>query len=176
MKLIFISGLLLLFTCTMGQVPLTGRSHLLWVSGQLPLGAFQRTHLAGAGLGYSWSPQAFGPAARTGRLKPQAMAGGDYFLGKKIETEGHPFRFGNYAHIYALGGVLYQAHKPLQLSLLGGPALGIYKGNSELGLTALFQVQYFFRERYAIAPVLQWRKDKMEEALWSMAIRASYAF
>jgi hypothetical protein len=31
-------------------------------------------------------------------------------------------------------------------------------------------------ERYAIAPALQWRKDKNEEALWSLSIRASYAF
>ncbi len=104
------------------------------------------------------------------------MGGGDFFFGKKTETAESVFRYAAYSHFYLMAGPLFETAPGLQLSVLGGPAVGLYKGNTELGATALLQANYFFTERYAIAPALQWRKDKNEEALWSLSIRASYAF
>lgn len=171
-----VSILLLVFITAAAQSPVKGRSQLISLTAQLPVAAFQHSHVAGAGLAYSWSPQRFGNTVTGKIISPLAMGGADLFFGKKIETAGHDFRYGTYSHFYVMGGPLYETAPGLQLSVLGGPAMGLYKGNTELGATALLQVNYFYKERYAIAPALQWRKDKKEEALWSLSIRASYAF
>lgn len=171
-----VSILLLLSATTSAQSPVRGSSQLISLAAQLPVAAFQRSHVAGAGLAYSWSPGRFGNTVRSKKISSLAMGGADLFFGKKAETAGHDFRYGTYSHFYLMAGPLYETTPGLQLSVLGGPAMGLYKGNTELGATALLQVNYFFKERYAIAPALQWRKDKNEEALWSLSIRASYAF
>lgn len=158
------------------QLPGKGRSHLVSLTGQLPLAAFQQSHVAGAGLAYSWSPGRFGKTVVNKKISLLTMGGGDLFFGKNVETAGQHFSYGAYSHFYLMAGPLYQTVPGLQLSVLGGPGMGLYKGNTELGATALFQVNYFFNGQYAIAPALQWRKDKNEEALWSLSIRASYAF
>ncbi|MFT3674757.1 MAG: hypothetical protein QM781_02550 [Chitinophagaceae bacterium] len=177
MKPGFITSILLLFfTAASAQLPIKGRSHLVSLTGHLPLAAFQHSHTAGAGLAYSWSPGRFGKAVANKKISLLAMGGADLFFGKQIETAGHHFRYSPYSHFYLMAGPLYETAPGLQLSVLGGPAMGLYKGNTELGATALLQVNYFFQQRYAIAPALQWRKDKNEEALWSLSIRASYAF
>lgn len=177
MKTGFVTSILLLFfTAASAQLPVKGRSHLVSLTGHLPLAAFQHSHTVGTGLAYSWSPGRFSNMITGKKISPLAMSGADFFFGKKTETAESAFRYGAYSHFYLMAGPLYETAPGLQLSVLSGPAMGLYKGNTELGATALLQVNYFFQQRYAIAPALQWRKDKNEEALWSLSIRASYAF
>lgn len=150
--------------------------HIAFVNLQLPVDRFATSHIAGAGLGYSWSRRRFGNAVSSRKPGLIASAGADYYVGKKITTAGYDFRFGSYLDAYLLGGAVYNFTSKAMATLSAGPGLGIYKGNSRVGVHVALHGNYFITERLAISPGIIYRTHTQENALWSIVLRAGYTF
>jgi len=158
--------------------PKKGQSNAAVFNASLPLGVFQRSHFAGAGLAYSWSHFHFGAHSSP----PHAVgltfnAGGDYYFGKKVETAGYPFRYDGYIQAHAMAGAIYNPWANAAVSLTAGPILGLYKGNTDLGLGVDLSGSYFLNEKWGVGPTLAYRRQSSNtDALWVFSIRASYLF
>jgi len=142
-----------------------------------PVGVFSHSHSIGAVIDYSWSRHRFGeniPAA-----KPIGFiinAGADYFIGKRTTTTGYEFRYGNYLNLYAMPGIICNPIAKGNISLTTGPALSIYKGNANGGISVGMFGNYWLTKNIAIGSGTIYRKHLKEKAMWSVAIRVSYAF
>jgi hypothetical protein len=158
--------------------PKKGQSNAILFNASLPLAVFQRSHFAGAGLAYSWSHFHFG--ART--APPHAVgltfkAGGDYYFGKEVETAGYPFRYDGYIQAHMMAGAIYNPWSNTAISLTAGPVLGLYKGNTEMGLGVDLAGLYFIDQKWGVGPALAYRRQSSNtDALWAFSIRASYLF
>lgn len=143
----------------------------------LPVGTFSQSHIAGAGFEYSWSRHRFGKNRLVGKAFGfVANAGINYYLGKKINTTGHEFRYGDYLNVYAMPGIIYNPVKNGNVSLAAGPALNIYKGSANAGIAVCLFSNYFFAEKIALGPGVIFKKHTTTDALWAVTIRASYSF
>ena len=153
-----------------------GKSHLASLDIHLPVGVFARSHIAGAGLNYSWSNHRFGMDLTQKRAIGLVFnVGADYYLGKKIKPAGYSFRYGDYLYLHAMTGILFNTFSSGNISLTTGPALGIYSGNSEFGLNVTLTGNLFLTENISIGPGVTYQKQAQTEALWSGVIRLSYA-
>lgn len=154
-----------------------GASHAVSFAAQVPVGVFARSHIAGAGLGYAWSAHRFGrnvlPAKRIGLT---ANGGADYYLGKRITTAGHDFRYGSYFYFHAMAGMMVNPWQNSHFSLTAGPGLGLYEGNTDLGLIVSLAGNHFISSRMAIGPGIVYRKHAGADALWTGSVRVYYTF
>ncbi len=154
-----------------------GFSHAAAFEISIPIGAFSSSHIAGAGLEYSWSRHRYGQDVYPKKLLGLTVhAGGSYFLGKNQTVAANDFRFGGYTYLHALAGIIYNPFSDANVSLVAGPGMGIYKGNSEMGWVVKLAGNYYFREKISIGPAVMYRKHAGSESLWSLMIRAVYTF
>jgi hypothetical protein len=179
-RLLFISSLFILFPGNIiaqkNHSGPEGKSHLASLDIHLPVGVFARSHVAGAGLNYSWSNHRFGmDATQKGAPGLVFNAGADYYFGKKIKPAGYSFHYRDYLYLHAMAGILFNTFSSGNISFTTGPALGIYNGNSELGFSVALTGNLFLTENIAVGPGIVYRKQARTEALWSGVIRLSYS-
>ncbi len=142
-----------------------------------PIGDFSLSHSIGASIEYSWSPHRFGINKPKAKLIGFIMNGGaDYFIGKKTTTAGYEFRYGNQFYLYAMPGLICNPIKKGNISLAAGPALSIYKGNANGGISVGFFGNYWLAKNIAIGSGTVYRKHLKENSLWTVDIRVLYAF
>jgi hypothetical protein len=154
-----------------------GKSNAISFSATLPVGVFQRSHFAGAGLSYSWSQHRFGWPASPGKWIGLTLQGGaDYYFGKKVKTAGYDFRYGGYIDMQALAGIIYNPWANIHFTLIAGPTLSVYKNNTEAGLGINLSSSYALKKNIAVGPAILYRKQSNADALWGLALRASYLF
>lgn len=143
----------------------------------LPVGVFGRSHIAGAGFEYARSNHRFGQ-----NIKPEKFIGftytasADYFLGKKTNTAGYPFRYGNYLYVNGAAGIICNPTVHSNFSLTAGPSAGIYKTGISGGVMAKISGNYYADKNISIGPALVYRKHADADALWALAIKVSYVF
>src|SRR5688500_6684097 len=71
----------------------------------IPVSTFSNSHIAGAGIDYSWSRHRFGRDISADKLIGLIVNGGiNYYAGKKITSAGYDFRYGGYINLYAMPG------------------------------------------------------------------------
>jgi hypothetical protein len=154
-----------------------GRDHGLIFEIHIPVAAFASSHIAGAGLEYSWSHHRYGINASSSKWPSIFFAGGGtYFIGKKETVAANDFRFGAYIHLHALAGMIYNPSANTNVSIAAGPALGLYKENSERGWAIKLAGSYYLKDRIAIGPAVMYQKQKATEALWTAIVRTTYTF
>ena len=143
----------------------------------LPLGVFTQSHIAGAGIDYSWTRRRYGRNVSPAKLIGFTVNGGiNYYVGKKITTAGYGFHYGGYINLHAMPGLLFNPVKNGNLSLTAGPALDIYKASANAGIGITLLANYYISKNIAIGPGVIYRKHTNTDALWSATIRASYIF
>ena len=153
------------------------KSHAVAFGIYLPLGTFSKSHIAGAGIDYSWSHHRFGVGVSSAKPVGFIINGGvNYYLGKTITTAGYDFRYGGYLNLYAMPGIIYNPVKNGNIALTAGPALNVYKGSANAGIGLNFFTNYFISENIAIGPGVLYKKHTNTDALWAVTIRATYIF
>lgn len=156
---------------------LKGKNRQAVFSASLPVGVFGDSHLPGIGLAYSWSHNRFGDSVNVRKIIGfTAQAGLDYYLGKKVTTAGYAFRYNNYFYVHVMPGIICNPSPKTNISLLAGPALGMYKESSSLGFEVSLSGAYHFNHRMSLGPVALYRKHAEVDALWAAGARLSYAF
>jgi hypothetical protein len=164
-------------TMPAAPVPLKRMNNAVSLDIHLPAGVFARSQFAGAGLSYSWSHRRYGRNISPSKLIGLTFnAGTGYYFGKKITTAGYDFNYGGYIYFHALAGMLVNPWPNGNIALTAGPGLGIYKGNTDLGMGVNLFGAYFLKKNIAIGPGLTYKKHPHTDALWTGAIRASYIF
>jgi hypothetical protein len=154
-----------------------GSDHAVIVEIHIPVAAFASSHIVGGGLEYSWSHHRYGINASSSKSPGILFAGGGtYFIGKKETVAANDFHFGGYIHLHALAGMIYNPSANTNVSIAAGPALGLYKENSEIGWAIKLAGNYYLKDRIAVGPAVMYRKQKATEALWTAIVRATYTF
>lgn len=154
-----------------------GKSQSASLDLHLPLGIFARSQFAGAGLNYSWSNHRYGPDVTNRKLIGfTANAGGDYYFGRRIRTAGYPFQYGGYIYGWLMAGIITNPWAFTHISLTAGPTIGIYKGNSDMGMGVNVFGSYFIKKRIAIGPGITYKKHPDTDGLWTGSARISYVF
>jgi hypothetical protein len=158
-----------------------GKQHLASFTLHVPLGNFGTSHIAGAGLSYSWSHHRYGRMyVRRSGIGLTANGGVDYYLGKKIEEARQDFRYGGYIYLNAQAGIIVNPVKKGNISLTAGPTMGIYKGNADFGwgvnLFGAYLLPGILENNIMIGPGVTYKKHARADALWTAAVRISYCF
>jgi len=154
-----------------------GKSQAIAFGIYMPIGMFSKSHIAGAGIDYSRSRHRFGRNISPGRLIGFIVIGGIiYYTGQRIKTAGYDFHYGGYLNLYTMPGIICNPVKNGNISLTAGPALNIYKGSANAGIGINFCGNYFVSRNIAIGPGIIYKKHTKTDALWAVAIRASYIF
>ena len=143
----------------------------------IPLGVFSESHIAGAGIDYSWCRHRFGSNISPAKPIGFIVNGGiNYYYGKKITTAGYDFRYGGYLNLYAMPGIICNPLKNANVTLTVGPSLNIYKGSANAGIGINLFSNYFLLQNITIGPGIVYKKHTNTDALWAATIRASYIF
>ena len=154
-----------------------GKSQAVAVGFYLPADVSARTHVAGAGIDYSWSRHRFGMNTnKDKRLGFIANGGATYYIGKSVTTAGYSFRYRNYLNLHAAAGVVYNPLTKGNIALTAGPAIRINENNTRAAIAVNLFGNYYLSEHITIGPGLVARKSSGVGAVWAGAIRASYAF
>ena len=154
-----------------------GESNAVAFGLYLPLGVFTQSHIAGAGIDYSWSRHRYGRKISPAKLIGFTVNGGiNYYVGKKITTAGYGSHYGGYINLYAMPGLLFNPLKNGNISLTTGPSLDIYKAGANAGIGINLLGNYFVSKNIAIGPGIIYKKHTNTDALWAATIRASYIF
>lgn len=91
-------------------------------------------------------------------------------------TAGYPFHYDGYIYLHAMAGVIYNPWSNTHFSLMAGPVMGTYKGDTNMGYGADLSCGYYFK-RFGLGPALNYRRPSSNtDALWALSIRASYFF
>jgi hypothetical protein len=153
------------------------KSQLVSLDLHLPLGVFARSQFAGAGLNYSWSNHRYGSTISKAKLVGfTANAGGDYYFGRRIRTAGYPFQYGGYLYGWLMAGIITNPWTFTHITLTGGPTVGIYKGNADMGFGVNLFSGYFINQKIAVGPGITYKKHPDADGLWTGSIRISYLF
>lgn len=154
-----------------------GRDHSASFDLHAPVGDFGKSQFIGAGISYSWSHHRFGRDIKAKLLGLTFNGGGDYYLGKKVTIANNPFHYGDYLYLYAAAGLMANTGENGNISLTAGPAMGLYRGNSDWGWTTRLFGTYYFRENIAVGPGVSYKKqDRETHSLWTVSLRVSYIF
>ncbi len=153
----------------------------------VPIGTFSESHIAGISSSYSWSHHRFGYLqARPRKLVGFTADGGiDYYLGKSITEAGYDFTYGNYLYLHTFGGIICNPGKKnrqkgylckTNIRLTAGPAMGIYKGNADVGYGIKLSGSYYLTEKLAITPGMMFMKHTLASSLGTAMISTTYNF
>jgi hypothetical protein len=157
-----------------GYVP-KGKNQQVSFTASLPVGVFADSHIAGAGLAYGLTCHRFGDSVNAHKAVGFTLqAGLDYYFGKKVTTAGYGFRYGNYLYAHLMPGIIYNPTPNTNVLLLAGPALGIYKESSSLGLGVNLSAAYYFNTKMSVGPVVMYRKHAEVDALWAAGVKVAY--
>lgn len=154
------------------------RFQLLSLDVHVPIDAFAKSHIAGAGLNYTWSRYAYNGYYKKPGIHFTANGGVDYYFGKKKEIAAHDFTYGGYLYVYAQAGALVNVvPQKAIMTLTAGPAMGIYKGSSDFGISSsLFGAFYIKGSRLMVGPGITFKKHSDVNTLWTVSGRVSYTF
>jgi len=156
----------------------SGKQHAVSIGANIPLGSFSSTHIIGIATNYSWTDHRFGPMD-VKPVKPFgfiANAGIAYYFGKKETVSGNPYDYPGYIFIHILGGAVYNPWRKANISLMAGPALGIYNGHTQFNIGSVLEGSYFIKEKIAISPGIIMMKESGADPLWAASIKATMAF
>ncbi|MBI5857301.1 MAG: hypothetical protein HZB42_06590 [Sphingobacteriales bacterium] len=156
----------------------SGNMHAVGTGINLPIGNFSLTHSVGVAAEYSWSHYRFGkmdvkPVKPFGLIANSGIA---YYPGKKEAAGNYPYKYPAYTFLHLFGGVMYNPWNKGLINFSLGPALGMYNGINRFNIGAKLDGTYFFNEKFGISPVLIMMKEQGADALWLIAIKASYCF
>ena len=140
-----------------------------------PIDAFAKSHIAGAGLSYTWTRIAY-KRSMPKKISFTTLGGIDYYLGKKKEIAAHNFTYGGYWYVYAQAGASADIASKAAIMLTAGPAMGIYKGTADFGVSSSLFGVFYIRTRLLAGPGITFKKHNDVNALWTIAARVSYAF
>src|SRR5258705_1174226 len=118
------------------NMQLKGKRNSVSAGINIPFGVFSATHNFGAGIDYSWSNHCYGRMEKT-PINPVGItvnAGADYYWGKKETIGLYTYDYSTYTFLHTYGGIIYNPGNKANISLTGGPTLGTYSSNTELGL------------------------------------------
>lgn len=149
-----------------------GQHVLVSVGINLPLGEFSTTHLIGAGVDCSPAANWFG-LLKTKKIAFTYNGGAACYVGKKETASGYSYKYPGFIFIHALGGILYNPVKKASLSLLAGPALGIYNGNTRFNIGSKLEAAYLFSKKIRIGPGIIMMKEPGTNAIWSAALKTT---
>lgn len=158
-----------------------GKSQAISLNLKIPfLGYLKDISNIGIGASYSWSKERFGKRA----IAPPKMVGftfnlgANYFFGEKETIFNQTVKYGAITYLHAYCGAIYNPGKMGNINLTAGPALEIYKGDSQFGFGAnLSGGIYIFRcYNIGISPSFTLSKLRKSEAVLSAGIGISYAF
>jgi hypothetical protein len=151
---------------------------------RLPVGNFNSTHLIGIGIDIS-------PSYRTVRLESKIKisftynGGIAYYLGKKETVSGYQYTYPGYIFLHAFAGILFIPSKnggltfpsqKIEVSLTGGPALGIYNGNTRFNLGSKLELNYHLNDKLSIGPGIIFMKESGADPLWAASLKGTWAF
>ena len=155
-----------------------GKANILSAGINIPLGDFSNTHVLGFGAEYFHSNHRFG-SMKTKPVKAVGFiySGGiDYYLGKKEKVSSYPYKYHGFTLLHGYGGVIYNPCKKGNISLITGPALGLSNGTAGFWWGVNLNGQYYFNEKFAIAPGLIFMKQHLADGIWSATLRGSMTF
>jgi hypothetical protein len=136
-----------------------------------PIGNFSKSHTMGVGLDASPARHTFG-LLRFKKIAFTYNAGVAYYIGKKIHLIDYYYDYPGFTFIHAYAGLLYNPLKKLNVNLLAGPALGIYKKDTRFNIGARLEGSYYIRKTsIAAGPLLNMMLEPGTQPLWSVGLK-----
>ncbi|NOT50647.1 MAG: hypothetical protein HOP10_05165 [Chitinophagaceae bacterium] len=145
---------------------------------QMPIGDFSTTHSAGVSLDLAPVYHRFRLVNRESMKFPDGIAftyngGFTYYFGKSETVSGYSYKYPGYLFIHAFGGLFYVPSKKINTSLLAGPAVGIYNGNSKFNIGGRLEASYHIGSILHAGPLINWLWEAGTRSLWSAGIKFS---
>jgi hypothetical protein len=142
----------------------------------MPVGEFSSTHGFGIAVDCSPSRHKFQMKQKNKKIILAKTAftyngGMTYYFGKSETVSGYPYKYPGYFFIHAFGGLLYVPAKKMTASLLAGPALGIYNGNTRFNIGARLEGNYKIKTNISAGPLLNMMLEPGTNALWSAGMK-----
>ncbi len=142
---------------------------------QVPVGDFSSTHVAG--LGISITPS-YHTVSLFSKLKIAFTYNGGvaYYLGKKETVSGYSYTYPGYFFIHAFAGALFIPSPKISFALTGGPAIGMYDGNTRFNLGGRLDLNYNLSSKLSIGPGILLMKETDTDPLWAAFLKATLSF
>lgn len=150
---------------------------------QMPVGNFSSTHFLGFGINVTPSYHTMSLFSKI-KIAFTYNGGIAYYLGKKETLGGYPYNYPGYFFIHAFTGILFTPskndgsnfqYKNFDISMTGGPALGIYNGNTRLNLGGKLELNYHLKGKQTIGTGIILMKENGADALYAISIKAVYS-
>lgn len=142
---------------------------------QVPVGDFASTHVAG--LGISVTPS-YHTVSLLSKLKIAFTYNGGvaYYLGKKETVSGYSYTYPGYLFIHAFAGAFFIPSPKISFALTGGPAVGMYDGNTRFNLGGRLDLNYNLSSKVSIGPGILLMKETGADPLWAAFLKATLSF
>lgn len=137
---------------------------------QLPVGDFAGTHFIGLGVGVSPSYHTTGLFSKV-KIAFTYNGGLSYYLGKKELVSSYPYTYPGYLFIHAFVGALLIPSNKVEISLTGGPAIGIYNGNTRFNLGSKMDFNFHLNKKVSVGPGIIFMKESGADPLWSVSAK-----
>jgi hypothetical protein len=137
---------------------------------QVPLGDFAATHLIGFGIGVSPSYHTTGLFSKL-KIVFTYNGGVTYYLGKKETVSSYPYTYPGYLFIHAFAGALLIPSNKIEISLTGGPAVGIYNGNTRFNLGSKMDINFHLNNKISVGPGIIFMKESGADHLWAVSAK-----
>jgi hypothetical protein len=147
---------------------------------QIPLGDLSSTHSFGISLDvapgyhtYKLINRERSKTANWGRMAFTYNGGLTYYFGKNEMVSGYPYKYPGYLFIHGFGGLFINPAKKITASLLAGPALGIYNGNTRFNIGGRLEGNYRIKNMFSAGPMINCMWEPGTRSLWSAGIKLS---
>jgi hypothetical protein len=137
---------------------------------QLPVGDFSSTHLLGLGFEVSPSYHTTGLFSKI-KIAFTYNGGVAYYLGKKETVSSYSYTYPGYFFIHAFAGALLIPSHKIEISLTGGPALGIYNGNTLFNLGSKVDLNFHLNNKVSVGPGIVFMKEPGADPLWAVSAK-----
>ena len=137
---------------------------------QLPVEDFAGTHLIGLGIGVSPSYHTTGLFNKV-KIAFTYNGGLSYYIGKKETVSSYPYTYPGYLFIYAFAGALLIPSNKIEFSLTGGPAIGIYNGNTRFNLGSKMDLNLHLNNKLSVGPGIIFIKESGADPLWAISVK-----
>ena len=142
---------------------------------QLPVGNFASTHLIGLGIGVSPSYHTTGLFSKV-KIAFTYNGGLSYYIGKKETVSSYPYTYPGYLFIHAFAGALLIPSNKIEISLTGGPAIGIYNGNTRFNLGSKMDFNFRLNNKVSVGPGIIFMKEPGADPLWAVSAKVLISF
>jgi len=151
-----------------------GGSYAFNLGVDVPIKFFKEMSSTGFAFDYAWSDQRFGKLdAKPSILGFTFNMGIAHYLGA---DDHHGGNLAGYTNVHTYGGVIISPCKTGNISLTGGPNLGLYSGNSKFGFGARADVSWYLTNHIAITPGFLWIKELDVDPRYAITGRLTIAF